>query len=1266
MPDHFPVRDASSSMRSRSLKKQLMYLLLACFTPLAWGGVIHEDVLQQLSEAEAAAGRGASAEVEVLITLKESQPLASGEAAELARYAASLESLRGDVFQQTSLAGRRSSVTSFSHLPVLHLSGDRQLIEELARHPAVDIIGPQVVDQPTMSQARSIGGVSTVTDSLGWRGNGVTVAVLDTGILASHSDFNDGAVVAQRCFAGCTAGANSAPDHNGHGTHVAGMITRSNGTAPLAKIVAVKVLGPNGSEGSSVLDGLNWVLANHEAHNIRVVNMSLGGGRYYTQSECNLARASHRSAIINLRNAGILTVVASGNDGWTDSMAGPGCVTEAVGVGSTADASFTYNGSCSESASLDKVSCFSNAHNTGNHQTSMLDLLAPGCRITSTGIPSGTSDKCGTSMATPFVAGVAAGLFGRMPVASPNDIESLMVNSATMRADSRTPGMSYPRVNALAAHNALPAHMVPPNDPLSGRIEVSTFPATYNENRMAFATTYTSGSGTLDPDSPLFCNRTPRHTLWWTFERPNRSRVLVTTEGSSGNITDTVMGNYRYTTSGWSQLSCNDDVAGNLLAQSTFVANGGSRVYTMLGHYATLSTSTRGNLRVAFHAVDTPNNDLRADAIVLPSTTSTFNSTVSQAHGATETDTDPAFSCRTGGASTGYQTLWWRFTAPSWGRIALTHQNGSGGYGDSLMAVYKGSQPLASNEIACNDDVSGSTRAALSSVPIEAGQTYWIQLASKTEVSVTQASSVTLRSTFTPEPRVDHSLAAVTLQSPLAGNGSFPISFRNSSPSSSLQWEIREVAAGQACTTTTDIPWLVPAATSGSLAHSSTPHSVAVAVNVGALAAGTHQAKLCLMTNDPTTPQVEIPVTLHVREVVFAPTTLSALQVGEAVSIPFSLSGTGTTAPYQITLGTGSLPDGMSLNGTTLVGTPTAHGTSQFTLNAVDATAAAQGGPFTGSRQYSLTTLAAVASVPATESIAVGIDGQRSLGLTVANSGNAALSLALNTSDAGCGLANAGWLNTTLPSAPIAAGSQDQILLAIDAAGMAAGSYSTQLCLDTNDPYQARHTIQLTLEVRALEITPATLPPALTNAQYAFTLEVDDTTDLVAPLNFSVSGTLPEGLDLDAAGELSGTAGSPGQSQFSVHVSDSTPTAQGGPFTGERAYSFQILGFDMFSDGFEQPLFGELQLDHYGKASLSLPLVELMAKVGDAGTAHLFDLVIGERRMGVVEGRCDADYCSIRISQRDGLGKLQTGDWLTVESEPMQVQLRVGESSSGY
>ncbi|MCX7555918.1 S8 family serine peptidase [Xanthomonadaceae bacterium JHOS43] len=1267
MPENHIAPVATPALKFFRIWKPLASLtLLACFTPQAWAGFVHPDVLAELAQAESTADRGITAEVEVLVTLKDELPLRSGDADELARYAAALESQRDTVLTQTSLTSRRAEVKTFSHLPVLHLRGDRQLIEELANHPAVDIIGPMLVDHPMMGQARNIGSVATVTDSLLHRGSGIAVAVLDTGIHASHSDFSGGAIVAQKCFAGCTAGADQAPDHSGHGTHVAGMITRSNGTAPDAKIVAVKVLGPNGSEGNSVLDGLNWVLANHQTHNIRVVNMSLGGGRYYNQNACDVGRASQRAAIINLRNAGILTVVASGNDGWTDSMGGPGCVTEAVGVGSIGDASFIASFSnCTDNAQADKVSCFSNAHNTGNHQTSMLDLLAPGCQITSTGTPAGTSDKCGTSMATPFVAGVAAGLFGRAPSANPNDIESLMVGSAVMRPDYRTPGMGYPRVNALGAHNALPAHMVPPNDPLEGRIEVTSFPATYNEHRMAYASSYTAGSGAHDPDTSLFCNRLPRHTLWWTFLRPNRSRVFVTTEGSSGNIADTVMGNYRLTTNGWVQLSCNDDFQGNYLARSTFVAEAGSRVYTMIGHYHDLATSTRGNLRVVLHAVDTPANDLTGGAIVLPDTATAFSSTVSQAHGATETVDEPAFSCRTGGAGAGYQTLWWRFTTPSWGRITLTHQSATGAYGDSLMAVYKGSQPLVSNEVACNDDASGTTRAALADVSIEPGHTYWVQLASKTEISVTQASSATLRSSFTAEPRIDHGLAAVTLQLPLAGTGSFPVSFRNISPGSSLQWQIRVVQPSQACNIASNIPWLIPAQSSGNLAHNSTPHSVAVAVNVGALAAGTHEAKLCLTSNDPTMAQVAVPVTLHVREVVFAPATLADIQVGEATSVSLTLSGAGTTAPYQITLGAGSLPDGMSIDGTSLMGTPTTHGSFPFTLNAVDGTAAAQGGPFTGSRQYNLTTRAAVAAVPADASFLTATDGQRSLNLPVANSGNTALTLSHATTGIGCDMAAAPWLSATIP-ASIAPETQADIGLSVDADGLSAGTYAATVCLDTNDPYQPRHSIDVTLEVRAMEISPATLPSAITGAPYAYAFEVEDAASFTAPFNFTSAGTLPDGLVLDAAGELSGTAGMPGMSQFSVRVSDSTPAAEGGPFSGELAYTFHILDIDMFSDGFEQPLFGVLALDNYGKASLTLPLVELLAHLGDSRAMHLFDLMIGARRMGVVEGHCEAGQCSIRIIQHDAHGRALVGDWITVDSEPMQVQLRVGENSRGH
>src|SRR5690606_18503628 len=113
----------------------------------------------------------------------------------------------------------------------------------------------------------------------------------------------------------------------------------------------------------SVVNGLNWVLANHATHNIRVVNMSLGGGKYLTRAACDAGRPADVVAIRNLRAAGVITFASTGNDAYTDGISGPACVTGAVAVGSTADATHTLSFSnCTDNGVLDKVSCYSNAN----------------------------------------------------------------------------------------------------------------------------------------------------------------------------------------------------------------------------------------------------------------------------------------------------------------------------------------------------------------------------------------------------------------------------------------------------------------------------------------------------------------------------------------------------------------------------------------------------------------------------------------------------------------------------------------------------------------------------------------------------------------------------------------------------------------------------------------------------------------------------------------------------------------------------------------
>src|SRR5207248_10135212 len=135
-------------------------------------------------------------------------------------------------------------------------------------------------------------GTRAVQQTLGLSGAGVGVAVIDSGITTWHDDLTDRLSRVypfgnQRvaAFVDFVNGRTQPYDDDGHGTHVAGIIAGNGydsggqkaGAAPEASLIALKVLDANGNGTvSSIIAALDWVLANHTAYNIRVVNMSVG------------------------------------------------------------------------------------------------------------------------------------------------------------------------------------------------------------------------------------------------------------------------------------------------------------------------------------------------------------------------------------------------------------------------------------------------------------------------------------------------------------------------------------------------------------------------------------------------------------------------------------------------------------------------------------------------------------------------------------------------------------------------------------------------------------------------------------------------------------------------------------------------------------------------------------------------------------------------------------------------------------------------------
>lgn len=284
---------------------------------------------------------------------------------------------------------------------------------KMAQNPLVDYIEPDEVVTINATQNNPTWGLDRVDQRGGsinsqyiydTTASNVNVYVIDTGV-NNHSDFGG------RVFNGYDFVDNdsNSSDCQGHGTHVAGTVASSTyGVAKGAKVYGVRVLNCQGSgSNSGILSGMDWVAQNHTKP--AVANMSLGGG----------FSSSLNTAANNLVSAGVVTVVAAGNDNSNACNYSPASASNVITVGSTA------NG--------DSRSSFSNYGNC-------IDIFAPGSDITSTSQSGGSTTMSGTSMASPHVAGVAALYLADNPNASTSAVAQALTSNATENAISDVQG----------------------------------------------------------------------------------------------------------------------------------------------------------------------------------------------------------------------------------------------------------------------------------------------------------------------------------------------------------------------------------------------------------------------------------------------------------------------------------------------------------------------------------------------------------------------------------------------------------------------------------------------------------------------------------------------------------------------------------------------------------------------------------------------------------------------------------------------------------
>lgn len=302
-------------------------------------------------------------------------------------------------------------------------------------------------------------GIEQIRADEAWRdfgaeGQGVRVAVLDTGVDATHPD------IAAR-LVGRDTGDPSYPggwinfdrygnpivtkptDPGSHGTHVAGTIVGGAasgtqiGVAPAAELMAANVLSGGGSS-AKILRALEWVIepfdgeGNPVGRAADVINMSLGSGAY---------DASLIQPLRNLRDAGIFPAIAIGNAPCgTNGTSSPGDIYEAFGVGMTNSDDEIDAGSCGAVTNWPT----STSDTYGWPQNFVKpDASAPGVRVFSA-MPNGLwGESTGTSMATPHVAGAVALLRSAQGGLSVDQLETALESTAWHPTPGTAPDTRY-------------------------------------------------------------------------------------------------------------------------------------------------------------------------------------------------------------------------------------------------------------------------------------------------------------------------------------------------------------------------------------------------------------------------------------------------------------------------------------------------------------------------------------------------------------------------------------------------------------------------------------------------------------------------------------------------------------------------------------------------------------------------------------------------------------------------------------------------------
>ncbi len=378
----------------------------------------------------------------------------------------------------------------FDNFPVAVVRGPSTALEALQSVPGVRSVWLDHRLEQVLAESRVVMGVDTVQADLGYDGSGVGIAVIDSGIEATHADLEFGTKTVQNVeivgaqgpeydgpLTALAVPVENVPDTDnltGHGTHVAGIAAgngarsggRLRGVASGADLVGI---GAGEVYLVTTLAAYDWLLSNRDEYGVRVLNNSWADGSipYDPAHPLNLAsRAAY--------DAGIVVVQAAGNDGQASGdvynrYAAPDWV---LGVGG-----------------VDKLGRLADYSSRGTAERHA-DVVAVGSYIASTMATTGVSGvggqlpfdatdpadprflpadevpyytyKAGTSMAAPHVAGIAALVLQAEPTLSPRQVMDAIIASATPVPGCAVVDCGHGLVNAVAAIAAARDLAAPP------------------------------------------------------------------------------------------------------------------------------------------------------------------------------------------------------------------------------------------------------------------------------------------------------------------------------------------------------------------------------------------------------------------------------------------------------------------------------------------------------------------------------------------------------------------------------------------------------------------------------------------------------------------------------------------------------------------------------------------------------------------------------------------------------------------------------------